>query len=114
MARKMLVQYVDDVDGSLLEEGVGETVRFGLDANDYEIDLSPEHARELRAALENYVAAGRRVQKSGGTGRTTALPKTGPSRDLTAVRKWAKANGFDVSDRGRVPLKVLEAFDAAN
>lgn len=113
MARKIVYQIVDDIDGSTLEEGVGETVKFGLDGVDYEIDLSDEHAAELRAVLEPYLRVARRVGGRQQRGTRQSLPATGPKRDLSAVRKWAAANGYEVADRGRVPTAVLEAYDEA-
>ncbi|MFD2675367.1 histone-like nucleoid-structuring protein Lsr2 [Gulosibacter bifidus] len=111
MARKVVYQLIDDLDGTQLADGVGETVKFGLDGVDYEIDLGPDNAEALREFLSSYVKTGRRV--SGRVARTK-LPKAGPKRDLAVVRKWAAANGYEVADRGRVPQQVLDAFDAAN
>jgi len=111
MAVKVIHQLIDDLDGTQLADGVGETVKFGLDGVDYEIDLGPENAEALREFLSSYVKTARRV--SGRVSRTK-LPKSGPKRDLAAVRKWAAANGYEVADRGRVPQTVLEAYDAAH
>ncbi|WP_119698773.1 histone-like nucleoid-structuring protein Lsr2 [Microbacterium halotolerans] len=111
MARKIVHQLVDDLDGTVLEPGEGESVIFAVDGRSYEIDLTEKHANDLRDALAPYISAGRRA--------TGAAPK-GPrrrganSRDLGAVRAWAKENGYTVSDRGRVPATILEAYDAAN
>ena len=113
MARKIVYQIVDDIDGTTLDEGLGETVKFGLDGVEYEIDLSDEHAAELRAALEPYVAVARRAGGRQQRGTRTTLPATGPKRDLAAVRKWANANGHEVADRGRIPTAILEAYDEA-
>lgn len=112
MARKVVYQLVDDIDQTPLDEGEGETVRFSLDGNDYEIDLSSDHAKLLRAGLEKYVDAARVVSrtKSGRSGSNSRVPK----RDLGAIRAWASANGHKVSDRGRIPNAIVEAYDAAN
>lgn len=114
MARKVVYQLVDDIDGTELIEGEGETVLFSLDGTNYEIDLSTDHARLLRAGLEKYIAVARTVAKNRGSGRSGGqrAPR-GPKRDLTAIRNWANANGYTVSDRGRVPNAVIEAYDAA-
>lgn len=113
MARKIIYQLVDDLDGTVLEEGQGETVKFGLDGIDYEIDLSQANAAELREALARYIAAGRRTGGRQQRGSRTQLPATGPKRDLAAIRKWARANGHEVADRGRIPASVIEAYEAA-
>ncbi len=114
MARKVVYQLIDDLDGTQLTEGQGETVKFGLDGVEYEIDLSKNNAQALRESLEGYVKTARRVGGRAQRGTRTQLPSTGPKRDLAAVRKWASANGYTVADRGRVPQDVLDAYDAAN
>jgi hypothetical protein len=108
MAQKIQTLFIDDLDGGEAEG----TVSFALDGTHYEIDLSEAHARELRATVGRYAGAGRKV-----TG-TTRRP--GRRRDRAAdggsnteIRDWAKANGFDVKDRGRIPAEVVAGFQAA-
>lgn len=106
-------QLVDDIDGTVLEPGEGETVLFSLDGKGYEIDLTEENARRLRETFEKYVSVARRV----GSQTASSRPRrraSGGGRDLQAVRAWARENGYTVSDRGRVPEAVLTAYDAAN
>ena len=109
MAQKIQTLYIDDLDGS---EADG-TIRFGLDGAEYEIDLNAEHAQALRDALARYVQAARRA--GGGTRRPARggrrTPAGGP--DSTEVREWAKAQGIEVKDRGRVPAEVIARFKAA-
>ena len=114
MARKVVYQIIDDLDGSVLPDGLGETLKFGLDGVDYEIDLSNENAELLRESLGDYIRKARRVGGRAQRGTRTQLPATGPKRDLAAIRKWANANGHDVADRGRIPHSILEAYDEAN
>lgn len=114
MARKVVYQIIDDLDGSVLPEGRGETVKFGLDGVEYEIDLSSENAQHLREQLGQYIRTARRVGGRAQRGTRTQLPATSPKRDLAAIRKWANANGYEVADRGRVPHSILEAYDEAN
>jgi hypothetical protein len=114
MARKIVHQLVDDLDGSLLEVGEGETVLFSLDGVAYEVDLTSEHAAALREALEPYVTAGRRVGSTR-PAQTVRSPRSQSGhRDYAPIREWAKQNGYAVSERGRVPAAVLEAYDAAH
>lgn len=61
MAKRTITTLVDDLDGSELERGSGETVRFGVDGRAFEIDLSGDNAAALRAALQPYMEAGRRI-----------------------------------------------------
>ncbi len=52
---------VDDLDGTEVQNGDGQTVSFSLDGKSYELDLTHEHAEELRAAFSRYaVGADRR------------------------------------------------------
>jgi hypothetical protein len=109
MAQKVQTLFIDDLDGS---EADG-TVRFGLDGSEYEIDLNTEHAQHLRDALAPYVSAARRA---GGGSRGPARsgrksPKSGP--DSTEVREWAKAQGIEVKDRGRMPAELVVKFKTA-
>lgn len=105
MAQKIQVLLVDDLDGGEAED----TVRFGLDGVEYEIDLSAEHAEALRAALAPFIGAARR---SPGAGRR---PGRGGRRglDTTEVRQWARAQGIEVKDRGRIPAEVIVRFKEA-
>jgi hypothetical protein len=109
VAQKVQTLYIDDIDGSTAEG----TIRFGLDGTEYEIDLNAEHAQQLRDALAAYVRAGRRV--SGGSRRAARGVRGGSASGLntTAVREWAKAQGIEVKDRGRVPAELVVKFQAA-
>ena len=105
MATKIIVLFHDD----LTDEPADTTVSFGLDGQDYEIDLTNANAEELRDMMDAYIAAGR---KTGGTRRRR---RSGPISkvDSKAVRAWAVTKGYEVSNRGRVPAAVIEAFKAA-
>ncbi len=109
MAQKIQTLFVDDLDGSEAEG----TVHFGLDGTQYEIDLSPAHAKELRATLARYTEAARKIS---GTARRPARrgrSATANGHSTTEVRDWAKAQGIEVKDRGRVPADVVVKFQAA-
>ena len=119
MAQKTLVQLVDDIDGSEAEE----TVPFGLDGTSFEIDLSGKHATALREELAPYIVAARKAGGSGGNGRRGggrrasggASSPSGSDRQRTqAIREWAREQGMEVNDRGRVPSRVVEAYEAAH
>jgi hypothetical protein len=110
MAQRVQTLLIDDLDGGEAEG----TVRFGLDGAEYEIDLNAKHADALRKALAPYVSAARRASGSparrpGRTGRKAAVAG-GP--DPTAVRVWAKSQGIEVKDRGRVPAELVVKFQA--
>lgn len=112
MAKKVQVTLVDDID-----QGVAaETVEFGLDGASYEIDLSKANAKKLRDALATYVAHARRTGRA--ARRAPSRAGRGPARtdreQTQAIREWARKNGYKVSDRGRVPATVLEAYHSSN
>ena len=107
MAQRIQTLLIDDLDGG---EAAG-TVRFGLDGTEYEIDLSAAHGDELRKALEQYLAHARRA---GGPARSAARTRRGSgSVDTAKVREWAKGQGIEVKERGRVPADVVEQYKAA-
>lgn len=107
MAQRIQTLLIDDLDGG---EAAG-TVRFGLDGTEYEIDISAAHSDELRRALGQYLAHARRV---GATARSTPRSRRGVAAvDTAKVRKWAKGQGIEVKDRGRVPAGVVEQYKTA-
>ncbi|MEU8824396.1 Lsr2 family protein [Streptomyces sp. NPDC048636] len=110
MAQKVQVLLVDDLDGGEADE----TVTFALDGKSYEIDLTTSNADRLRDALEPYTKSGRRTGGRASGGRGKARAASGGSQDTAKIRAWAKENGYEVNDRGRVPATVREAYEKAN
>ena len=110
MAQKIQTLFIDDIDGSEAEG----TVRFALDGAEYEIDLNAKNAEALRKALSRYVEAARR--SSGAAARRPARSgrrAAASGLNTTEVREWAKAQGIEVKDRGRVPAELVVRFRAA-
>jgi hypothetical protein len=107
MVRKITVLLVDDLDGKTADE----TVRFALDGVHYQIELSARHAKNLRATLQPWIAAARRV------GRAQPQPKARRSmvdrRQSAAIRRWARRHGYQVAERGRIPREVIVAYRSA-
>lgn len=115
MAQKVLVQLIDDLDGTAAEDV--EAVSFGLDGVTYDIDLKPGNAARLRDGLADFVASARRV--GGRTKRATSTSRTIVAEARTkeqtkAIREWAKAQGHELSDRGRIPTSIIEEFEKAH
>ncbi|GAA2631401.1 Lsr2 family protein [Dactylosporangium fulvum] len=117
MARRVIQEVVDDIDGKPADE----TVSFGIDGVDYEIDLTAAHASELREAFGPFVAAGKKLGRRGaaaapGRAGRTAAPQ-GPTRGdrdrNRAIREWAQRNGIEISERGRLAQDVIDRYDAA-
>ena len=109
VAQKIQTLFIDDLDGST----AGGTVRFGLDGTEYEIDLNAGHAKELRDALARYVDAARRVSGSARKPARSSLLGTAGGLNATEVREWARAQGIEVKDRGRVPADLMVKFKSA-
>lgn len=107
MAQRVEIILEDDIDGGKATE----TVTFGLDGVTYEIDLNDKNAAALRDALAGYVGAGRRVAGRRSSGSSSSRSNSG---ELAKIREWARANGHDVSDRGRISKKVRDAYAKAN
>jgi hypothetical protein len=112
MAQKVLVEMLDDIDGT----PAAHTVPFSLDGVMYEIDLSDENASALRDELARYITAGRRtggrkVRVATGQSATTS---TSDRERNQQIRAWANANGYDVSERGRLSSEVVAAYEQAH
>lgn len=107
MAQKVNIVLVDDLDGT----EATETVTFGLDGSSYEIDLNDANAAALREALSGYVGHARK--NSGGSRRRKSAGSSSSS-NTKDVREWAKSQGMEVSERGRISADVQQAYDAAH
>jgi hypothetical protein len=117
MAKKVetIVTLTDDLDGSKADR----TVRFGYDGVSYEIDLNKKNATALSKALAPFIDAARKaptgIRRGAQPGRRPrSAAATSRRSDLAEVREWARTNGYDVSDRGRIPATVRQAYDAAH
>lgn len=108
MAQKVSIVLIDDLDES---EAV-DTVSFGLDGTNYEIDLNEKHASDLRNALSLYVAEARKVTSARRATRSKSSAAGGPA--AKDVREWARQAGLEVPERGRIPAEIREAYDAAH
>lgn len=113
MAKRVttIVELTDDLDGSKADR----TIKFGWHGTNYEIDLSKKNANAFEKLMGQYVAAARKAPTSARRTRSSgARGSAGSGRrsDLQEVRAWAKQQGLAVSDRGRIPNSVIEAYDA--
>jgi len=110
VAQKIQTLFIDDIDGSEAEG----TVRFALDGAEYEIDLNAKNAEALRKALSRYVEAARRSSGTASRRLARSACRTAASGlNTMEVREWAKAQGIEVKDRGRVPAELVVRFRAA-
>ena len=117
MAQQTTVRFIDDLDGS----AAAGTFDFAIDGRQYQIDLSDENTDKLHEVLAPYIEHARKAAgRSGGRGRTrghaamTEAPARSNREETHAIREWARQNGHQVNDRGRIPKSVIEAYKAAN
>ena len=115
MARKVVVELVDDIDETVFGED-GESISYGLDGVEYVIDLKDEHAKEFREVLDYYIAhsirVGGRKHRSDRPADPTASKR--PRGETQKIRAWAIEQGYELSSRGRIPAEIEHAFHAAH
>lgn len=115
MAQKTIVQLIDDLDGT--SSNSIDTITFGLDGVTYEIDLTEGNAEKLRDQLAEFIGSARRTggraKRNIGPGANRSSNGASRSREQTqAIRDWARQNGWEVADRGRIPADIIKAFES--
>lgn len=110
MAQQFHVRFIDDLDGTDLGDKAN-TITFAFEGKEYSIDLSDANADIFREAMKPYINAGHRVT---GSKTKTSRRSTTSADETKRVREWARSNGHEVSDRGRIPAEVMQAYTAAN
>jgi hypothetical protein len=115
VAERIVRQLIDDIDGSEIPEGGGERVEFSLRGATYQIDLSSANAAKLDKVLKPYLDAAMKV----GSARSRRIKASGNGKgssteQLAAIREWARKNGYEVSDRGRIKAEIVDAFETAH
>ena len=118
MARKVveLVEYIDDLDGSVVAEDQIETISFSYKGTDYKIDLKASNAKKIDADFNKWIKSAEKLSKRGGRAVATRT-KSGSGRSseqLAAIREWAINEGYEVAPRGRIKAEIVEAFDEAH
>jgi Lsr2 len=122
VAERIIRRIVDDLDQTELADGDGERIEFGFRGVAYHLDLSKSNATKFEKALAPYIKAATeaaavetetRPRKKASTRRGRG-GKRSAKQDTAAIRAWANDNGYAVSQRGRIPGEVVEAFQAAN
>lgn len=115
MAEVIVHQLIDDIDGSEIRDGDGERVEFAFRGVDYQIDLSAANAAQLERVLRPYINAAVKVRGAGRQRRSKLKGNNKSSPEhLAAIRLWARKNGHEVADRGRIKAEIVEAFEAAH
>jgi nucleoid-associated protein Lsr2 len=123
MAQKVTVSLEDDLTGG----PATETVAFAFDGTSYEIDLNAKNASEFRKGVTPFMEHARKAAGTATRRRAAASPgQSRPGRSSEAransskIRAWATSSegravlpaGVDVSERGRIPAAVIEAYNA--
>jgi hypothetical protein len=111
VAQKVSVTFACDYDSKEIPDGEHLTRSFSLDGRDYEIDLCEKHSQKFDETLTRFAEKARRATSrvSRPKRRTTA------HRQRSAeIRAWAKRNGIEVSDRGRIPAQVISSYEESH
>lgn len=112
MAKRVIEQLVSDLSGKDIKDGEGETVKFSIGSTSYEMDLTEAEAGQFYDAVKKYTDV---ATKTSGRGLRTGGSKPKSDRGQTqAIRAWARENGHEVSDRGRISQDIQDAYNAAH
>lgn len=115
MAKRTVIELLDDISGESLSGGNGRTVTFAFDGATYEVDLTNSHIDELREALKPYIAAGRRTggrQRGASAGAAPASSRRGRAGENAAIREWANSQGIQIGSRGRISDEIRQAYES--
>lgn len=114
MARREITQYFDDINNTPLTDDELTIIRFSIDGNHYVLDLSEKNAAAFREALAPWVDAAQPAPaQQRTTTRQTGASAAAKRRQSKEIREWAKANDLKVSERGKIPASVIEAYESA-
>lgn len=109
MAVREVIQFIDDLDGSKLDQDNHKEVRFSVNGAHYIIDLSVANEEKFFDAIRPYVQHARRDSHTRGRSTTRARQNNyGVSPKV--VRQWAQDNGIDVAPRGQLPYSLYERY----
>lgn len=111
MAEKILVVKIDDMDGTEIADGEAHELLFSVNGTEYRMDLSKKNMDKFTKAVSPFTEKAKKVRSRRGPKRTgTSMP----TEQIAQIREWAKNNGYDISDRGRIPIKVVEDWELAH
>jgi hypothetical protein len=104
--QKLEVQLEDDLTGGPADE----TVMFGMDGREYQIDLNAKHAATFRKQLAAFVERARLVRRQRPRSASRSAASRGRSR---LIRAWAERQGLEVAQHGRLPGHVIQEYERA-
>ena len=113
MAQTVTTIYVDDLDDTEISADQATTVAWSWRGVDYEFDTSADRLAGLESGDEaitvaQLLAASRRV--SGRRQAARPVGATTGSADPAKIRAWARVNGIQVPDRGRIPAPIRASY----
>ncbi|WP_322544559.1 Lsr2 family protein [Rhodococcoides fascians] len=119
MAKRVTTQLVDDIDGSIIDDESGETIEFAVNGVEYSIDLKAKNATEFRKKLDHYIehatrVGGRKRKPSLAAASAGGAPAKRDPEQTRAIRQWAFDQGYEISERGRIPADIEEAYNTAH
>lgn len=114
MAERIICQLIDDIDGSEIPEGGGGSIEFSVRGASYRIDLSTANTAKFDKALKPFINAATKVRPARVRSLKAGTNGKASPEQLAAIREWARKNGYEVADRGRLRSEIVEAFEAAH
>ncbi|RII42517.1 Lsr2 family protein [Galactobacter valiniphilus] len=116
MAEIQTTTLIDDLTGKPLDAEKAHRIHFSVEGKTYRLDVDEKGADEFHAALDRFIEVSTKVAAGGASKRAAAAPRraSAGSGEQTKMREWAKANGYEVAERGRIPAAIQEAYAAAN
>lgn len=110
MVKRVSVDLVDDLDGTVIDPQGGRTFTFRVEQVDYEMDLTQTNIERFHEAIADYIAAARVISSVDRDKPARSPRRRKSTTELAAIREWARANGFEISSHGRVPVGIKEAY----
>lgn len=106
MATQTTVMVTCDMCGETKDT---RTRRIKLDGRTLEIDLCGKDSRRLDKVAQKFVPFARKISRRPDSRRTAS------TRQRSAgIRAWARSQGFEMSERGRIPAEVERSYEAAH
>ena len=105
MATRTTIALEDDIDGG----PAAETLQFRLGTTEYQIDLNATNASRFRTQMAPFIDHARKA----GRGQIRPARSASARHHSAGIRAWAKEQGIQVSDRGRIPASLIEQYEAA-
>jgi hypothetical protein len=111
VASRTQVILISDLSGDEIAAG-GETINFSYRGADYSIDLNAKEAKGFDKAMAMYIEHAQKLSGQRRIGNMRRHKPHGDREQLQAAREWLRANGHQVSDRGRIKAELMDLYNA--